>query len=207
MSFQEWQDLLVNQLIQFDAIQWGILIFGVAEVLLARANNTLLYPAGIISTLLAIYSLFTVQLYAECVLYLYYVVMSVYGWWHWAFERNESPVKVEFANKREWTISIIIIFAGWAFAYFALITFTPSTVPAWDAWVSSTAWAGTWLLARRRVENWILLNVSNAFAIPLLFYKDLPLFAILTVFLLVIACIGYFDWVKLARKPASNESH
>jgi len=89
--------------------------------------------------------------------------------------------------------------------YFALITFTPSTVPAWDAWESSTAWAGTWLLARRRVENWILLNASNAFAIPLLFYKELPLFAMLTIFLFVIACIGYFDWIKIARKP--NESY
>ncbi|HTH56496.1 MAG TPA: nicotinamide riboside transporter PnuC [Cyclobacteriaceae bacterium] len=205
MSFHEWQDVLVNQLRGFDALQWGILIFGIAEVLLARANNPLLYPAGIISTVLAIYSLFTAQLYAECVLYLYYVVMSVYGWWHWVFEKTKTPVKVEFASKREWAISIIIIFAGWGVGYFALVTFTPSTVPLWDAWVSSTAWAGTWLLARRRVENWILLNVSNAFAIPLLFYKDLPLFAILTIFLLVIACIGYFDWTKMARKPLANE--
>jgi nicotinamide mononucleotide transporter len=199
MSFHEWQNLLVDQFLHFDALQWGILVFGVAEVLLARANNVMLYPAGIISTLLAIYSLFAAQLFAECVLYLYYLVMSGYGWWHWSFE-NDSPVKVEFANRREWIISIVIIFAGWGLGYVALVTFTPSTVPAWDAWVSSTAWAGTWLLARRRVENWILLNVSNAFAIPLLFYKDLPLFAVLTIVLLVIACIGYFDWVKMARK-------
>ena len=128
MSIHEWQNLLVDQFLHFDALQWGILIFGVAEVLLARANNSLLYPAGIISTTLAIYSLFTVQLYAECVLYLYYIGMSAYGWWHWAFEKTDSPVKVTFANKYEWIISIIIIFAGWGLGYFALITFTPSTV-------------------------------------------------------------------------------
>lgn len=202
MSFHEWQELLINQFLHFDALQWGILIFGVAEVLLARANNSLLYPAGIISTTLAIYSLFTVQLYAECGLYLYYIGMSVYGWWHWAFEKNESTVKVAFADKRERAISIIVVFAGWGLLYFVLTSFTPSTVPIWDAWVSSTAWAGTWLLARRRVENWILLNVSNAFAIPLLLYKELPLFAVLTTFLFVVACFGYFDWIKIVRKDA-----
>jgi len=200
MSLHEWQDSLVNQFLHFDALQWVILIFGVTEVLLARVNNSLLYPAGIIATTLAIYSLFTSQLYAECVLHLYYIIMSVYGWWHWAFEKNATPVTVKFANRNEWIISLIIIFVGWGILYFALITFTPSTVPVWDAWVSSTAWAGTWLLARRKVENWILLNVSNAFAVPLLFYKELPLFAVLTIFLFVVACIGYFDWVKIARK-------
>ncbi|MEJ0030210.1 MAG: nicotinamide mononucleotide transporter [Bacteroidota bacterium] len=56
-----------------------------------------------------------------------------------------------------------------------------------------------WLLARRKVENWILLNVSNAFAIPLLMYKDLNILAGLTAFLFIVACVGYFEWRKLAN--------
>ncbi|MBI1769988.1 MAG: nicotinamide mononucleotide transporter [Bacteroidetes bacterium] len=206
MSVHEWQDLFVKQFLHVDALQWAILILGVLEVLLAKSNNTLLYPAGIAATTLAIYSLFTAQLYAECVLHLYYIIMSIYGWLHWAFEKNVAPVTVMFANANEWIISLVIIFGGWAALYFALITFTPSTVPVWDAWVSSTAWAGTWLLTRRKVENWILLNVSNAFAIPLLFYKELPLFAVLTIFLFVVACGGYIDWVKIARKAVLQKN-
>jgi nicotinamide mononucleotide transporter len=207
MSFHEWQQFIATQLSHIDALQWAILILGVTEVLLAKANNTLLYPAGIASTTLAIYSLFTAQLYAECVLHLYYIVMSVYGWWFWSANKNHEPAILSFADKREWLISIIIMFAGWGVLYFALITFTPSTVPAWDAWVSSTAWAGTWLLARRKVENWILLNVSNAFAVPLLFYKELPLFAVLTIILFTVACFGYVDWVKIARRTKLNETY
>lgn len=57
-----------------------------------------------------------------------------------------------------------------------------------------------WLLARRRVENWILLNISNAFAIPLLFQKDLPLFGVLTIFLFLVACRGYWDWLRIGRQ-------
>jgi nicotinamide mononucleotide transporter len=73
-------------------------------------------------------------------------------------------------------------------------------VPVWDAFVSATAWAGMWLLARRKVENWVFLNISNLFAVPLLFYKKLPMFAVLTVFLFVVACFGYFDWKRKAEK-------
>ena len=93
-------------------------------------------------------------------------------------------------------ISGVIIAGGIVIQYFLLKRYTDSDVPAWDAWVSATAWAGTWLLAQRKIENWVLLNVSNLFAVPLLFHKKLPLFAGLTIILFIVACVGYFDWIK-----------
>ena len=55
-------------------------------------------------------------------------------------------------------------------------------------------------MTRRKVENWLVLNVSNAFAVPLLIQKELPLMAVLTLFLFIVACFGYFHWRKLALK-------
>src|SRR5579862_3436800 len=104
MSFPEWQEFLATQLSHIDALQWAILLLGVTEVLLAKANNTLLYPVGIAATTLAIYSLFMTQLYAECLLHLYYIIMSAYGWWYWASNKNSAPVIVSFASGREWLI-------------------------------------------------------------------------------------------------------
>ena len=57
-----------------------------------------------------------------------------------------------------------------------------------------------WLLAKRKIENWILLNISNAFAIPLLAYKHLHLYAILTLFLFIVAVFGYFEWKRIIRR-------
>ena len=179
-----------------DLLQWVAVIFGVAEVLLAWKNNILLYPAGIISTVLTIYIFARSKLYAESVLNGYYFVMSIYGWWHWHKRRNEPPLPIGRTSRQEWAISAVIVAGGFALQYLILKRFTDSPVPAWDAWVSATAWAGTWLLARRKIENWVLLNISNLFAIPLLFYKQLPLYAGLTIILFVVACIGYFDWTK-----------
>jgi nicotinamide mononucleotide transporter len=106
------------------------------------------------------------MLYAECLLSLYYVVMSVYGWYYWIKKRHLPAVKVELCQPAGMDNNLVHCFCGWGILYLVLVNFTPSTVPIWDAWVSSTAWAGMWLLARRKIENWVLLNVSNLFAIP-----------------------------------------
>jgi nicotinamide mononucleotide transporter len=200
MDIQYWAQLFWQQITHTGILEWLAVLLGVAEVLLAKANKITLYPTGIAATLLATYILFAVGLYAECLLNIYYVVMSIYGWWYWVKKKNHPPVRITWCNRREWLIVISIVVAGFGLLYFALIKFTSSTVPLWDAWVSATAWAGMWLLAKRKIENWVLLNVSNAFAIPLLFHKQLPLFALLTLFLFIVAVLGYFQWRKIIRQ-------
>jgi nicotinamide mononucleotide transporter len=200
MDIQYWAQLFWQQITHTGILEWLAVLLGIAEVLLAKANKITLYPAGIAATLLATYILFAVGLYAECLLNIYYLVMSVYGWWYWVKKKDQPPVKITWSNKREWLIVISIVVAGFGLLYFALVQFTSSTVPIWDAWVSATAWAGMWLLAKRKIENWILLNISNAFAIPLLFYKQLPLFALLTLFLFIVAVLGFFQWKKIIRQ-------
>ncbi|MEO7529887.1 MAG: nicotinamide riboside transporter PnuC [Sediminibacterium sp.] len=200
MDLHSFWHLLLQQLNETDWLQWAAVVLGVAEVLYAKSNKILLYPLGIAATLLSIYLLFLVGLYAECILNGYYLAMSFYGWWHWRKKKNLPPVKVSYCNKREWWIVGSIVIVSWFLLIFLLKRFTGSTVPVYDAWVSATAWAGMWLLAKRKIENWILLNISNAFAIPLLFYKQLPLFAGLTLFLFIIAIQGYYQWRKIIRK-------
>jgi nicotinamide mononucleotide transporter len=202
--------LFIEQIKETTWVQWLAVALGVAEVLLARVNNIWLYPAGILGTSIAIYLLLDVGLYAESILNGYYVVMSVYGWVYWIKKKNEPPVKISWQSKNEWIISITICVVGWVFFYVLLKNlpakyFTPSNVPVWDALISSTAWAGMWLLARRKIENWAFLNVSNLFAIPILFYKHLPMFALLTIFLFIIAFFGFFDWAR-EEKAEKQES-
>jgi nicotinamide mononucleotide transporter len=201
---QEWH-LFWQQISETDALQWIAVALGVAEVLLAKANKIALYPAGILGTLLSIYILYRAGLFAECGLNGYYVVMSVYGWWYWVKRRHLPPVKITSCGRRDWLVVIGISGVGFGGLAFFLAHYTPSTVPLWDAWVSATAWAGMWLLARRKIENWILLNISNAFAIPLLLYKQLPLFAVLTLFLFVVAIVGYFQWRRILRNEPLNQ--
>ncbi|MDE3184053.1 MAG: nicotinamide riboside transporter PnuC [Bacteroidota bacterium] len=200
MSVSHWINLFLQQFRETSWIEWLAVAFGVAEVLFAKANKVALYPAGIIGTLLSIYLFVNSGLYAESLLNLYYVIMSMYGWWYWIKKKNLPPVQITYANKKEWMTVLSIVVGGFIVLYLVLKNFTPSTVPFWDAFVSATAWAGMWLLAKRKIENWILLNISNAVAIPLLFYKHLLLYAALTIFLFVVAVQGYLKWRKILKK-------
>ena len=173
--------------------------------MLAWRNHVWLYPAGIISTVFSIYLLADVKLYAESFLNLYYLIMSVYGWWLWVKKNNDSELPITKTKKDEWIITFLIIIIGWLVLYLVLRNYTPSDVPLWDAWVSATAWAGMWLLAKRKLENWLVLNLSNLFAIPLQVHKNIPLYALLTCVLFVVAIFGYLRWEKLLEKELAFE--
>jgi nicotinamide mononucleotide transporter len=198
-----WQ-VFVSELKLTGIWQWIAVLLGVAEVLLAKANKILLYPAGILASAISMYLLAEAGLYAECGLNGYYIVMSIYGWWHWTRKKDAPPVKITYCTKRDWQIVVVMTIAGYVLLELVLDHLTPSTVPELDALVSATAWVGTWLLAKRKIENWILLNISNIIAIPLLWHKQLPLFSLLTLFLFIVAVQGYFSWRKKIKEDGSS---
>ncbi|RYE24233.1 MAG: nicotinamide riboside transporter PnuC [Sphingobacteriales bacterium] len=190
----------IEQLKQTTLLEAIAVLFGMASVLLANRNHVALYPTGIISTAIYIYIMSkpAVGLYAEAMLNVYYLVMSIYGWVLWMrHKESENPAAITHNNSRDWLITAAIVVIGWAILYTVLSKFTTSDVPVWDALVSATAWAGMWLLAKHKVENWVLLNISNLIAIPLQIHKGIPFTAILTIFLFIVAVSGYFRWKKM----------
>ncbi|PSK94803.1 nicotinamide riboside transporter PnuC [Taibaiella chishuiensis] len=205
---------MIEQWQQTSWLELVAVFFSVVQVLLSYRNNVLLYPAGIIAT--GIYTWMLAQphpgLYADATLNLYYFIMSIYGWYLWVQKTKATePLPITRCSPRDWKIALSI--AGLAFlVFFVLLKYatpliayiTPSNVPVADALVAATAWSGMWLLARRKLENWILLNISNAIAIPLFFYKHMPLTALLTLFLFTVAVFGYFRWKKLVDNKASS---
>jgi nicotinamide mononucleotide transporter len=136
MNLHPWIQLFIDQVNQTTIWEWLAVLLGVAEVLLAKVNNIWLYPTGIAGTFIGIYILLMAGLYAESALNVYYLVMSVYGWYYWLKKRNEPPVKITWTTRKEWTITLFIVFAGWAILYVVLKKFTTSNVPVWDAWVA-----------------------------------------------------------------------
>lgn len=200
------QDLITGfqQMTLLEAIA---VFFGVLSVLCSRQNSVWVYPTGLIST--GIYTYMLAQqhfkLYAEAALNAYYFIMSVYGWYYWMKKDSTQHVtNITRVNKRELIIAIAIAVLGWAIIYLLLRNFSNSDVPAIDAFVSATACSGMWLLAKRKIENWIFLNISNFVAVPLLFHKHLALTATLTIFLFIVAVTGYFHWLKLYREENSG---
>ncbi len=183
-------------------------LFGVLSVLCSRQNSVWVYPTGLISTGIYTYMLGQqhFRLYAEAALNAYYFIMSVYGWYNWARkDASHHSIGITRVNKRELGTAVGIAVIGWGVIYLLLHRFSNSDVPMLDAFVSAMACSGMWLLAKRKVENWIFLNISNFVAVPLLFYKHLALTALLTIFLFIVAVTGYFHWLKLYRQQLNEK--
>ncbi|MFC0425640.1 nicotinamide riboside transporter PnuC [Chryseobacterium scophthalmum] len=179
--------------------EWFGVFFSVFQVLLARKNNSNNYLFGVAGILLTLYVMIQSKLYAEFTLNLYYLVMSIYGWLYWKFGKRKSETSISETTNNEKLITAGIVIGTFSIFYFFLTNFTDSDVPILDSLVSAFAWAGMWLMARRKIENWILLNISNIIAIPLLIHKDLYLYAVLTAFLFIVAISGYLEWRKIIK--------
>ena len=179
--------------------EWLSVFFSIVQVLLARKNNSNNYLFGIAGILLSLYVMFFAKLYAEFTLNLYYLVMSIYGWLYWKFGKKQTETTITETSGSEKLITIGIVTGTFALFWYFLIHFTDSDVPIFDSLVSAFAWAGMWLMARRKIENWVLLNISNIIAVPLLIHKELYLFAGLTAFLFVVAISGFLEWRKILK--------
>jgi len=180
--------------------EWLGVIFSVFQVLLARKNNSNNYLFGIAGISLSLYVMFAAKLYAEFTLNLYYLAMSIYGWIYWKFGRQKSETLISETSGKEKLITATIVVGTFSLFWYCLSQFTDSDVPILDSLVSAFAWAGMWLMARRKIENWILLNISNFIAIPLLIHKNLYLYAVLTAFLFIVAVSGYLEWRKIIKE-------
>lgn len=182
---------------QLTILQWVGTTFGVTQVLLARKNNVYNYLFGIAAILISMYVLYQSKLYADILLNLYYLVMSVYGWFYWKMGKQQTEAPVAYSNKKEHLIAVGIVITSFVLMVFWLRNYTNSDVPILDAVTSAFAWAGMWLMAKRKIENWVYLNISNLISVPLLIYKELYIYAALTTFLFIVAISGYIKWKKI----------
>ena len=180
-------------------VEWFGVFFSVIQVLLAQRNNINNYLFGIAGIVLAMYVKFHAKLYAEFALDFYYLIMSVYGWIFWKYGKQQSETPISFSTKNEWLKAAIIVGVAFTLFFIFLTGFTDSDVPFLDSIVTAFAWAGMWLMAKRKIENWIFLNISNFIAVPLLIHKELYLFAGLTAFLFIVAIFGYKNWYRLIK--------
>jgi nicotinamide mononucleotide transporter len=174
-------------------------IAAILQVILAVKNKTSNFIFGIISVLCYVVLFFQYQLYADAALNVYYFGISIYGLYAWQ-DKNDNTLKISRTRKNEWIIPMAILTIGFAVIYIVQIKFTKNTFALSDSLVAAFAWCGTYLMTRRKIENWILLNISNVIAIPLYYQKQLVVTTGLTVVLFIMAIIGFLKWQNKLEK-------
>ncbi len=184
-------------------IEYLAVFFGIASVLFSRKENILVYPTGIINTVLYTWFCFSWwNLYAEGSLQFYYTVMSIYGWYAWTHKKEGKELPMTFNNKKDWLICGSFFFISWGVLYIILKKYTNSAVPWGDSFASAAAYVGMWQMARKKVENWIWWIITNLVSIPLYFYKHAVFTSVQYIVFLILAIMGLLAWIKKVKKQA-----
>lgn len=181
-------------------------IFGFLSVWYSKENNILVFPTGMVSTAIFVYLLFKWTLLGDMLINAYYFSMSILGWYLWTrtTEENKPQLSITATTKKEHIISIGLFLAAIIFVYAVYWSF--DYLNSWTAYVdmftTGIFFVGMWLMARRKIENWIYWIVGDIISIPLYFYKGLTLTSIQYLILTYIAFKGYKAW----KKSLNNET-
>ena len=178
-------------------------IFGFLSVWFSKQNKIWVFPTGMISTSIFVYLLLKWELLGDMMINGYYFIMSVYGWYIWTRKVDETHVTpISKTSSKEKRISIFIFLATLIFVYFVYKTFDK-----WTSWVAyadtiTTAifFVGMWLMAKRKIENWLFWIAGNIISVPLYFHKGFTFTSLQYLGFTIIAIFGYIAWKKSLNK-------
>lgn len=194
---------LITGIKQTSLVEFIAVIAGIASVWFSKKENILVYPVGLINTIIYIYISIKGKLFGEASVNLYYSIMSIYGWLLWN-KKNETRTDVVLhitsSSKKEW-LQQLTFFAVFYIVIYSCLSFlknnfAPDAIPYADAFASATAYTGMWLMAKKKVESWYWWIATNIASIPLYFIKGYAFTSVQFLVLLAMAVAGLFEWKR-----------
>src|SRR5690606_7614296 len=186
----------VNGWQQMTWLEGIAVFFGIASVYYSMKENILVYPTGIISTLIYVWICLQVGLYADMGINAYYFAMSIYGWYIWSRPTQEgATLPVTWLTIQGVVGSLLLFFGSYALLAVILLRFTDSDVPYIDSFTTASAFVGMYLMAKKKVENWIAWIITDLVSVPLYFYKGLILTSFQFLLFTVLATMGLVAWI------------
>lgn len=171
--------------------------FGLVSVYLSTREKISSWPAAIINVGIFFFVFWKAKLYADAVLQIVYLLLSVYGWYEWLFGgANHARLDVSRARMRDWAILVplAIVFAIGLGTFLARHTDSP--VPYLDASLTATSLVAQWMMTRKQLENWVIWIVADIVYVPTFLARHLPSTAVQYAVFLVLAVMGYVSWRK-----------
>ena len=205
MSIEQIYQQFIDGMKQTGWLEYIAVFAGIASVWFSRIENILVYPVGLINTIIYIWLSIKGHLLGEASVNFYYTVMSIYGWVLWTKKDQQQHLilNVTFSNGKEW-LQQILFFAAFYIAIFFSLTylkqsFATGAIPWADAFASATAYTGMWLMAKKKVESWWWWIATNISSIPLYFVKHYVFTSVYYLVLLVMAVFGLMEWRRRAK--------
>ncbi len=178
-------------------------VFGLFYIFLSIKQSVWCWPFGLVSSVIYIFVFFYSGFYADMGLQFYYVFISIYGWYNWAFGGKKEINKIlniTVTSAKLWVKLFIANAILFVIISYILINHTDSTIPYWDAFTTAASIVATWMLAQKKIEHWLIWIVVDIVSLGLYIYKDLFATVILFAVYTILALIGYLEWRKDLKK-------
>jgi len=179
------------------------LVFGIASVVYAQRENIMVYPTGLVATLITMYIFFQDRLLGDMMINLYYSLMSIYGWWNWARRRQgEAVVHISRTNLKQKFIGFLLFLATAGVNYGVYRLFGTEIGPTnyVDILTSGIFFTAMWYMAIKKLENWTLWIIADLITVPLYAYRGWGMLSLQYLIFTILAIQGYIAWKKLLDK-------
>jgi nicotinamide mononucleotide transporter len=200
-------DFLFSQYAEYDTLDIVLELvagaFTIASVVYSKKNNVLVFPTGMICTAIFVYLLLKWGLLGDMIINGYYFIMSIYGWHLWTRKKDgKTVIPISKTTKKQHLISLGLFIITFVFVFIVYAAFDKFN--HWSAYLDTITTAlffvAMWLMAKRKIENWIYWIIGDIITVPLYFYKGLTFSSILYFVLTIIAIYGYLAWKKNLNK-------
>jgi nicotinamide mononucleotide transporter len=172
-------------------------LFGFLYIILIVQKKPIGWFFGFLSSLIYVEVCFTNQLYIQTGLQAIYALVGVFGFFRW---KMKGVLIKTTSNKNRLFIFISGLVASFVLGY--LFSKSNQALPYLDATISVFGIIATYLTTEKRVENWIIWMVINAFSICLFAYQSLYFSVALFSAYCILSFWGYLNWM---RDIESNE--
>jgi nicotinamide mononucleotide transporter len=193
--FSQYKNYPTHEII----LELTAIFFGLWSVWCAKKNNILVFPTGLVSTLIYAYLLWKWNLLGDSMINVYYFIMSIYGWYHWTRKKgNEIEFPISIITDYEKKLSILIFILTIIFVVIVYLFFNKFT--SWysyvDTLVTGIFFVGMWLMSKRKIENWLFWIIGDVISIPLYFFKGYTFTSLQYIVFTIVAFYGYKEWKK-----------
>jgi nicotinamide mononucleotide transporter len=192
---------VTEQLLAQSALEIVAVVAAIAYLAFAIRQQIVCWIFAAISTAIYIWLFIEAKLYMESVLNLYYLVMAGYGWHVWRSGRDDGhdrPVVIWPKNTHLTAIAALLLLS--ALSGYILSTYSDAAFPYIDSLTTWFAIWGTFLVARKVLENWwywLLIDIASIF---IYWTRDLQLTALLFVVYVAMIPFGLISWTKSMRE-------
>lgn len=181
----------------FEILELISVILQLSYVALIAYEKKFGWILGAAGAAIGTYLMYISQLKAEALLYFYYVVAGVYGYWEWSQPKN---IKKDHILIQKWSVKNHLITLGvggvLAVAMAQLMMYINSSYPYIDSLTTIFSFIATILVAKRVLSNWVYWIVIDIVSATIYYVKYLHIYALMMVVYTVIAVWGYYKWLK-----------